>query len=90
LRDYIREAIEIEKSGEKVKFKEISEHEIPAELEAKFAENPEFNAAFDRLTPGRKRSYYIHISQAKQSKTRIERVEKCTPKIFSGKGFFDR
>jgi uncharacterized protein YdeI (YjbR/CyaY-like superfamily) len=90
LKDYIREAIEIEKSGEKVQLKTIDEHEIPEELEAKFAENPELKAAFDRLTPGRKRSYYIHISQAKQAKTRIERIEKCIPKIFQGKGFLDR
>jgi uncharacterized protein YdeI (YjbR/CyaY-like superfamily) len=90
LKDYIREAIEVEKSGEKVKLKTLDEHEIPAELEAKFAENPEFKAAFDRLTHGRKRSYYIHISQAKQPKTRIERIEKCVPKIFQGKGFLER
>ena len=90
LKAYLLEAIEIEKSGEKVKLKTIDEHEIPEELQNKFDEDPSFKAAFQALTPGRQRGYYIHFSQPKQAKTRIERIEKCKPKIFSGKGFFDR
>ncbi len=90
LKAYIFEAIEIEKSGERVKLKTMDEYEIPEELEAKFAENPEFKVAFQSLTPGRQRGYYLHFSQPKQTKTRVERIEKCQPKIFSGKGFQDR
>lgn len=90
LKAYIFEAIEIEKSGERVKLKTMDEYEIPEELEAKFAENPEFKKAFQSLTPGRQRGYYLHFSQPKQTKTRVERIEKCLPKIFSGKGFQDR
>jgi uncharacterized protein YdeI (YjbR/CyaY-like superfamily) len=90
LKAYLAEAIEIEKSGKKIKPKTIEEYDIPEELEAKFLENPEFKKAFQALTPGRQRGYYIHFSQTKQSKTRVERIVKCMPKIFTGKGFFDR
>ncbi len=90
LKAYLAEAIKIEKSGEKVKLKDISEREIPEELAAKFIENPDLKKAFEALTPGRQRGYYIHFLQPKQTKTRVERIVKCMPKIFVGKGFQDR
>ncbi|WP_205849137.1 YdeI/OmpD-associated family protein [Natronospirillum operosum] len=43
--------------------------------------------AFQALTPGRQRSYLIHIAGAKQAKTRLARIERCRDKIFEGKGF---
>lgn len=89
LKAYIFEAIEIEKAGLKVKFKKQPEP-IPEELEKKFDEDPVLKSAFEALTPGRQRGYIIHISQAKQSATRESRIEKCIPKILSGKGFNDR
>nr|WP_255775031.1 YdeI/OmpD-associated family protein [Halomonas alkalisoli] len=36
-------------------------------------------AAFEALTPGRKRGYILHFSGAKQSSTRTSRIEKCVP-----------
>ncbi len=90
LREYIEEAAGIERSGAKVKLKTIDEHPVPEELLAKFEESPEFRAAFESLTPGRRRGYLIHFSGAKQSKTRLERIEKCTPLIMIGKGLHDR
>lgn len=87
IKAYIFEMVEVEKAGIKVKFKSNKELTYPEELENKLASDPALNAAFEALTPGRKRSYILHISSAKQSKTRESRVEKCIPKIFSGKGF---
>jgi uncharacterized protein YdeI (YjbR/CyaY-like superfamily) len=43
-------------------------------------------AAFEALTPGRRKSYIFHISNAKQSKTRSARADKCVPMILSGRG----
>lgn len=88
LKDYIREAIEIEKSGEKVKFKKNPEP-VPEELQAKFDEDPALQEAFEALTPGRQRGYIIHFSGAKQSSTRQRRIEKYITKIKEGKGFHD-
>jgi uncharacterized protein YdeI (YjbR/CyaY-like superfamily) len=53
LKAYIYEAIEVEKAGLKVNFKEITELIIPEEFQNKLDEIPAFKTAFDALTPGR-------------------------------------
>ncbi|MEQ8524958.1 DUF1801 domain-containing protein [Gracilimonas sp.] len=88
LKEYIKEAIKIEKAGKKVKFKKNPEP-IPEELQTKFNEDPVLQEAFEALTPGRQRGYIIHFSGAKQSSTRQRRIEKYIPKIMEGKGFHD-
>ena len=89
LKEYIYEAIEVERLGLKVEFKKTPEP-MPEELEAKLEDDPQLKAAFYALTPGRQRGYIIHFSQPKQSATRVSRIEKCIPKIMEGIGFFDR
>ncbi|MCR9066345.1 MAG: YdeI/OmpD-associated family protein [Cytophagales bacterium] len=90
LKALIYEAIEVEKLGLEVKFTASKELEYPEELVLYFKSNPELEEAFKALTPGRKRGYILHFSQAKQSTTRSSRIEKCIPKIMAGKGFQDR
>ena len=87
LKAYIYEAIEVEKAGLEVKLKKTSEFDMPKELQNKLDGDAEFRTAFEALTPGRQRGYMLHISQAKQSKTRMARIEKSIPKIFDGKGY---
>ena len=87
LRSYIDEAIQVEKSGRKVPLKKASEYVIPEELQVRLNASPELKAAFEALTPGRRRSYIFHVAGAKQSKTRAARAEKCVPMILSGRGF---
>jgi len=90
LKAYIKEAIEVEKAGLKVKLKNTSEYFIPEELQNKLDEIPALKTAFDALTPGRQRAYIYFISQPKQSKTRELRVEKYIPQILAGKGLNDQ
>jgi uncharacterized protein YdeI (YjbR/CyaY-like superfamily) len=87
LRNYIYEAIEIERSGKKVELKKPSEYAIPEELQTLLDDNAVLKAAFQALTPGRRKSYIFHVSGAKQEKTRTARAEKCVPMILSGRGF---
>ncbi|WP_316569495.1 YdeI family protein [Neobacillus sp. YIM B06451] len=89
LKDYIIEAIEVEKAGLEVNFKKTEEYSIPDELQHKFEEMPALKTAFEALTPGRQRAYILYFSQAKQSKTRVARVEKYTQQILDGKGLND-
>jgi uncharacterized protein YdeI (YjbR/CyaY-like superfamily) len=89
INQYILEAIEIEKSGVKIPKPDPSQLDLCKELVLKFEELPELKIAFDKLTPGRQRGYNLHFSDAKQSATRIARIEKYIPKILSGKGFQD-
>jgi uncharacterized protein YdeI (YjbR/CyaY-like superfamily) len=84
---YIHEAIEIEKSGKKVKLKAPSEYVVPEELQATLDANAALRAAFAALTPGRRKSWIFHIAGAKQAKTRVARAEKCAPMILRGRGF---
>lgn len=90
IKEYIFEAIEIEKAGLKVPLKTTSEFDFPKELQIKFDEDPHLKSAFDSLTPGRQRGYLLYFSQAKQSKTRESRIETCIPRILIGKGLQDR
>ncbi|HEY4341527.1 MAG TPA: YdeI/OmpD-associated family protein [Steroidobacteraceae bacterium] len=87
LRNYIYEAIKIEESGKKVIRKKASEYVVPEELQALLDEASELRAAFEALTPGRRKSYIFHISGAKQVKTRVARAKRCVPLILSGRGF---
>lgn len=89
LKDYIHEAIEIEKSGLEVNFKKSTEFTMAEEFQNKLDENPALKEAFEALTPGRQRAYLLHFSQPKQAKTRASRVEKYVQHILSGKGLND-
>ncbi len=89
IKQYILEAIELEKAGRKVDFKAKTELSLPIELLNKFDELPDLKKAFFALTPGRQRGYVLHFTGAKQTKTRESRIEKCIPSILSGKGFHD-
>jgi uncharacterized protein YdeI (YjbR/CyaY-like superfamily) len=89
IRDYILEAIEVEKAGLKVELKKHAEYIIPEELQNKFDDIPDLKTAFEALTPGRQRAYILYFSKPKQSKTRESRVKKCREQILNGKGLND-
>lgn len=89
LKEYIQNAIEVEKSGLKIEFKDTSEYTVPEELQQKFDEMPALKEAFESLTPGRQKAYLLYFSKAKQSKTRMNRIEKYMQKILDGKGLND-
>ncbi len=89
LKAYIDEAVALEKAGKKVKLKKTTDFKVPGEFQKKLDELPDLKTAFHALTPGRQRGYLYHFSQAKQSKTRQERIEKWTPQILRGKGIDD-
>lgn len=89
LRTYIYEAIEIEKAGLKVELKKVDEFQICDELHSKLNENEGFKLAFEKLTIGRQKAYNMHFAEAKQTATRIARIEKYIPRILIGKGLTD-
>jgi uncharacterized protein YdeI (YjbR/CyaY-like superfamily) len=90
IRAYVREAVAVEKAGLRMKPKKTSAYPVPEELKARLRTDPQFKRAFEALTPGRQRSYLYHIGAAKQSATRIARIDKATPAIFEGRGFLER
>jgi uncharacterized protein YdeI (YjbR/CyaY-like superfamily) len=86
LKAYIREAVEVEKSGLKVTLKKTSEFKMPEEFAVKLQASPALKKAFQALTPGRQRGYLLYFSSPKQSKTREARIEKNVKRIMAGQG----
>ncbi len=87
--DYIREAIDVEKSGQKVSMRKTEDYPVPEELQRAFNEDIAFKDSFQALTPGRQKAYLFYFSQAKQAKTRESRIEKYYQQILDGKGMDD-
>jgi uncharacterized protein YdeI (YjbR/CyaY-like superfamily) len=90
IKAYVREAIAVEKAGLRMERKKTSDFPVPEELTDRFRKDARFKRAFEALTPGRQRSYLYHFAAAKQSATRVARIEKAMPAIFEGRGFLER
>lgn len=83
--NFLNQAVEIQKKGLKVDAAEAEP--LPDELEARLLSEDGLWEAYEALTPGRQRSFILHVSGAKNPETRVRRAEKCVPKIWAGKGF---
>jgi uncharacterized protein YdeI (YjbR/CyaY-like superfamily) len=90
IKAYVREAIAVEKAGLRMERKKTSDYPVPQELTERFRRDTRFKRAFEALTPGRQRGYLYHFAAAKQSATRVARIEKAMPAIFKGRGFLER
>lgn len=89
LGDYIREAMENERAGLKVDLPK-DDLDYPEELVERLDADYAYRAAFEALTPGRRRGYILHFCEPKKSETRLSRIEKAAPRIFAGRGFNER
>ncbi|QED36316.1 hypothetical protein FK178_00600 [Antarcticibacterium arcticum] len=87
---YIAESIEINKRGIKMQPPPKKEITIPAELKQHLISGGNLEAAFNKLTPGKRREYCVYIDEAKREETRKNRVQKIIPLILSGMGLNDR
>lgn len=86
---YLKESMGYAEAGVRAP-QTVKDYDIPEELGDALDADPEFAAAFNALTPGRQRGYYLHFGSAKQSATRISRIEKARARIFAGIGFNER
>src|SRR5690606_32082171 len=50
IKDYIKQAVEIEKSGQKIEMKKVTDYPIPEEFQKAINEDKELNKAFYSLT----------------------------------------
>ena len=89
IEDFVAQSIGNEKAGRKVEMPP-DDFDLPEELAERLEADPELGAAWDGLTPGRRRGWVLHVGQAKQSATRQTRIDKAAPKILAGKGMHDR
>jgi uncharacterized protein YdeI (YjbR/CyaY-like superfamily) len=88
-RGFIRQAIQIERDGLKVETTPAAAMPVPEEFERRFERDPALKAAFEVLTPGRRKAYFQFVEAAKQAVTRESRIDQVTPRILAGKGLHD-
>lgn len=88
IKAFVMQSIEHEKANRMVVL--APELEYPGELITKLASDHALKEAFIGLTPGRQRGYVLYFSGAKQSATRIKRIDKYRLKILQGKGMLER
>jgi uncharacterized protein YdeI (YjbR/CyaY-like superfamily) len=89
IRAYLQQLIDHAEAGTKPP-KVAREIDMPDELVEALDADPELAEAFHALTPGRRKSYMFSLNQAKQSATRVARIEKYRERIFAGKGALER
>ncbi len=88
---YIKEAIENHEKGREWKpERKSSELNLPHMLIQALDRNKAINAAFEKLTPYKRREYCQFISEAKLEKTKESRLEKILPLIAKGIGLHDK
>ena len=90
IRAVAKDAIRLEDEGREIESGGNKMPDRPDELEEAFADDSDFEEAFEALTPGRQRGYLIHFTDAKQSETRVRRIAKWKVAIMDGKGIHDR
>ncbi|MFP5488643.1 MAG: YdeI/OmpD-associated family protein [Acidimicrobiia bacterium] len=86
--DYVEEAVDVERRG--LTIEPEPEPELVEELRQRLEADPELRAAFESLTPGRRREYDLYVSGAKQASTRESRIDRHVERILAGKGLRDR
>jgi uncharacterized protein YdeI (YjbR/CyaY-like superfamily) len=89
IRSYLRRLMDDAEAGRRPP-KVEREIETPDELADALDADPELAEAFWALTPGRRKSYLFNLNQAKQSATRVARIEKFRDRIIAGKGAMER
>jgi uncharacterized protein YdeI (YjbR/CyaY-like superfamily) len=89
IRAYLRQLMDHAEAGTKPPRTE-RELDIPDELTEALDADPELAEAFHALTPVRQKSYVFALNQAKQSATRISRIERFRWKIIAGKGALEQ
>ncbi len=88
--EYVGEAIANCKAGKELKPVQKKGVSIPPLLDEAFKKDTTLKEHFQKLTPGKQREYAEYITEAKQEKTKLSRLEKCIPMIKNGVGLHDK
>jgi uncharacterized protein YdeI (YjbR/CyaY-like superfamily) len=87
---YVNEAIQNQKDGKELKPDRNKPVIIPDELYQALQEDRELENCFNRFTIGKQREFTEFISSAKQTETRLARVQKIIPLILENIGLNDK
>lgn len=90
IKAYVREAIELSRSGKAIKPRQDKPLIIPDELKNALIRNKKAGKVFDVMSKSCRREYAEYISDAKKPETRLRRLEKILPMIVAGGGLNDK
>ncbi len=90
VRAYIKEAVTLEKSGNRIKPQKSKPLVMPDELQQLLDKNKKLAASFGKLSQSKQREYAEHVSSAKRADTREKRLENIKPMILAGIGLNDK
>jgi uncharacterized protein YdeI (YjbR/CyaY-like superfamily) len=88
--EYLKEAIQNEKSERKLKINRNKTIILPTILENALSKDAKLLSAFENFRPFKKREFVAYISAEKQEETQFIRLEKCIPLILEGIGINDK
>jgi uncharacterized protein YdeI (YjbR/CyaY-like superfamily) len=87
----VKDAIRVQRAGLSLPDRDPADADpYPEELVITLAADPGLREAWQRLSPGRRRGWLLHFNAAKQSRTRLARIERAIPRILEGFGMHDR
>ena len=87
---FINESIQTIKDGKEIKPAKPTVKKADGLLKTTLENDKTLKKAFDSLTPGKQKEYIEYISEAKQEKTKLSRLEKIKPLILDNKGLNDK
>ena len=89
IRDLLAQAMRHAEAGT-LPAKDAGDVTLPDELVQALDSDPELAEAFHSLTPGRQRSWVLHLTSSATPATRFNRIDKGRTKIMAGKGATER
>jgi len=89
IRAYLQEAMGYAEQG---LLPPKTEHDIdaPESLLAAFETDPDLSEAFFALTPGRQRSWALHLNSTRNPQTQVRRIARMRDRVLAGKGWNER
>ncbi|WP_150450865.1 YdeI/OmpD-associated family protein [Arenibacter lacus] len=87
---YLEEAIANQKKGKVLVPEKKKKMIVPPQLKQVLEENPSLKTCFTKLPPYKQKQYCEYIAEAKQEKTKRNRLEKCLPLIRQEIGLHDK
>jgi len=88
--EYVKDAIEVERKGLKIKSDMSYPMEKPFLLEEAIHKDPVFGDAFENFSPGKKKEFILYIKAAKQDGTKLLRMDKIKRLVALGIGLNDQ
>ena len=90
IKQYILEAVEVEKDGKSIKPAKTKKIEIPIEIANAINSSTNLKSAFEGFSQSKQNEFSEYITEAKREKTKQNRLDKIIPFILKDEGLNDK